>query len=85
MCYLLVVQIQCHSMSDEVLRAGLKAKFLIDGFHAILVQIDAFDRIETKTCKSDRVRGSFTLLSSWVIIPPVLEEFKELLCTPFLE
>ena len=37
---LLVSQVQSHSVSDEVLGSGLKAKLLVDLLHSILVKVD---------------------------------------------
>ena len=36
----LVVKVQGHGVSDEVLGSGLKAKLLVDLLHSILVKVD---------------------------------------------
>lgn len=84
---LLVIQIQRHSMANKVLSSGLKTELLINRFHALLVQIDAYGLIQQTLSSPDITKRSVlqTLVSNRVIAPPSLQEFKEFLGPPLLK
>jgi hypothetical protein len=40
--HLLVIEVQSHSVTNEVLGTRFQPEFLVDGLHTILVEVDAW-------------------------------------------
>ena len=73
----LIIKVQSHSMTDEVLSARLETEFLINSLHGVLIKIDTYIHdFSIKLIEREKV---FTLVGSWVFVLPALQEFEKLL------
>ena len=73
----LVVQVKSHGVSNEILGSWLEAKLFVDSLHAVPIEIDTYAALVLPRHRSGMVA---TLMGRRVLVLPVLQELKELLC-----
>lgn len=79
---LLIIQIQSHGMTNEVLGTSFQTELGVDILHSVLVKIETYASVRIML---QRNWGNPTLVGRGIIILPALKELEELLGATFLK